>query len=63
MSETVVKRTRKRKVPALMKLTIERIEMDDTPADEMFRKVIVLEQSFPESKFDLAKVIKAINGL
>lgn len=26
-------------------------------------RVVVLEQSMPESKFDLAKVIKAINGL
>ena len=28
-----------------------------------FPRYVVLEQSLPEAKFDLAKVIKAINGL
>lgn len=74
MAEPVAKKKRQRRKAsdALLKITVERIETSQSNPPiagvegsfvPLPNHVVVLEQSMPESKFDLAKVIKAINGL
>jgi hypothetical protein len=64
------KRQRRKASDALLKITVERIDTAQSSLGVVegsfvaqTNRITVLEQSMPESKFDLAKVIKAINGL